>query len=837
MRAYAGPVVLRIAAGRSGMFNEHRVEQSRERKGLRPGIKMLKDTVLTGTAQGAHARILTTDELWSVYHLCPDVRSAIDSIVRLVSTWDNGVAPVKGLDADDPMYDRALDAAEEAQRFLKAPNQDETQQTFFSKGIRDLMIYDSWASENALSSGGELEELVMLPGDTTEQVVDGHSRTVGYVQTTDGIETHLAPEQVMYFNLFPNSTTPGGTPLIESLINEFIILMQSAKHLTLAYDVDEVAPGLLVLAGIAGAAGQRTVDSLRNMKGADHKLRIVTSNNPKGLDAKWVEFRHTPKDLDMKDLVHEVRRIVWRLFGVKPVNMGDSEATPRATAEVQVDAEESGLIRPILELVEAQINTRILPLLVGDPELAGYVELRFDMERALVPAERKDEAEADASDFDRAGMTINELRIKRGRTTLENGDVALVKHQGGYITLDTLLARESAPVATEGPVAEPAVDDGGEDDSGTDDDAADASNPEEGEEGSGEVEAGRPVSMPQRRLHMAGPAPVRRRGRVPRCSCGQHSSEPATRLQRRASSLLPSEWQPGSKFEDYRTLNLTRLGDSLIDYRRAVTPLYLRAKLDTISAFRSYLGDNVLDSTEGAQLATRVSDILDRLTSAWDGATAEDYRGAARVGRDAAVHFTGAQVVQDWQERAEAYQQRAMGYLTAPGGLVSDLKAQLMTVITANVRGTPERKLIKRFVDAADPDAIDALLVLSAVTKAFDRNEHRIDNWSGRLVQLSNQVLNLGMSESAPPSGDGGDGGETLPEEEGQGEWYVQWVSVGDNRMCATCEREGNAGFQPLSALSTEPGGNTECRARCRCVTVWWTKAEVDNKTAVDLSG
>lgn len=834
---YAGPPVVRVALEHPNYGSWGEVEVARERAGVYPGANVVTASMLQGGAMQAHARLLSNDELWAIYKQVPDVRAAFEAIIRVISTWDWSVEPAAVLPKDDPLYDVALDIAEEAQRFLSAPNEDgEVWQTFCSKAARDLLVFDEWASENVLDDEGVLEELVVLAGGTVKPRVDRHQRVVDYVQVTGSSEVHFSRDQIVYFSLFPDSSHPGGNPLIETLIHEVITLMRASKHLMMAYDADEVPPGVLLLAGIAGKAADRAVYDLRNMRGADHKLRVLTTNNPRGLDARWVEFRHTPKDLDMESLIKEIRRTVWRLTGVKPVTMGDTEATPRATAEVQVEAEDSGLIRPILELLQAQVNMRVLPLVVGDPSLSGLVRFTFDMSRDATSQDTEAEARADASDFDRGGLTINELRTKRGRLPIEGGDIALIKQGNMYTQLAHVL-EGGAPTEDEG-AADSGVDagEGGEDVGEVGDGTGDAAAPEQGEEAPGEAEAAKPrigqvVSMGRswRETGMLTHGAAR-------CSCGSHHSEPRRGIQKRsavsrASELLPSDWQPDGKFSGYRTLRLDKLGTAVMDYTRAVSPLYTRAQIDVTSAFRSAIADGTLSNEEAASLNSRVAKLLDKLHTQWDGATAEYYREAARVGRDAAADFTGVAVVEDWRARGDLYQAQAMAYLVDGQGLISTLKSQLTTLIVASVRGTDEHAMATRGL----VEELDVLNVLAAVGKVFDRNRHRIDNWSGRLVELANDVFGLGMEEGgapAPPPD------EEVPGDPGpSGEWWVEWATVGDKNTCATCEREGSAGFRPLSQVQIRPGGATECRARCRCVLVFWTREEVESGAAVGLSG
>jgi len=60
------------------------------------------------------------------------------------------------------------------------------------------------------------------------------------------------------------------------------------------------------------------------MRGKDHKLRVLTSPQAGGIDAKWIELRRTSKDLQLLEVVDNMRRMIWRIFGVLPIELGES---------------------------------------------------------------------------------------------------------------------------------------------------------------------------------------------------------------------------------------------------------------------------------------------------------------------------------------------------------------------------------------------------------------------------------------------------------------------------------------------------------------------------------
>lgn len=934
----AMPVVL-------GRGTNYATIEARERRGLHPSTNDVLGGVIGSVRRDPGAPLLTAEERWSAYRQVPDIRACIDSIVRVVSTYDWTVSPI--VEPQDPLYDRALAACMDAERFLAAPTIDgKSWQTMQSMLTRDLLIHDVYAAELPTTRRGRLEEIAPLPGGQVVPVVDRRGRTVGYVQDVPAAsgKVEFGADELVYLNLFPSTSYVGGTPLIETLLLEVGTALHSARHLLSAYSVDEIGAGLLVLAGITGKNAERWVESVKQKRGSDDALRVLYGDNP-ALDGKWVEFKRSPKDLDMATLVKEVRRTIWRTFGCKPVTMGDSEATPRATAEVQVEAEDSGLIRPTLEMIQGAYNARVMPLVIGDPALAGAIEFRFRWDRDLAPAERKTDAEADALDFDRGILTLNERRAKRGAPALPDGDVPLIKTAGGYTPLADVV-RGSAPT----PTVEPMDDDEGlEPDEPTDGGNGEADDtPISEEPAPGEVEAGRRLIQraPEKYAHInftppkavqkecgrgvawvedgkggdgLKPETVRwarrlargeditpEKARKMRAWLARHEidkeaegfrpgedgypspgrvawacwgGDPAVgwsgkivaqmdaadredkaaasparmRLRRvqvwdaplvrapcecgavhhaRSSELLPSDWQPAGRFKGYRTLPLKALGDAIVDYRTEVWPLYRQARLDVEAAVRAYVPvDDFIDTAKAQRLQQEITVALDKLAEGWSASTDPHYRRAAQIGRDAATEFTGVAVQARYAEIASMYHDRAMGWLNQSDGLIGALRAELSFIVTAITRGTGLNHGLQNRQRQSGRATLDRMAVLGAVAKAFSRNEHRIDNWSGKLVDLSNEVLLGGLTE-----GGAGGGEDTPPEERGQ-EWWCEWVAVGDVATCATCARESAAGFRPISQLQTHPGGATECGARDRCVLVWWLKSEIDSGKAVRLSG
>lgn len=388
---------------------------------------------LKGTGSPGQERWLTFEEMWTIYRRVPDVRAAVDSIVRRISTWDWLVEPTVDVASDE--YESLMDEAETVRRFLATPNTDgETWQELWTKVLTDVLVFDQGAEEMVRGRASKtLQEIVAVRGSTVVPREDEFGRLQGYEHNpsdtglaASGKTTTFKPDELLFLRLFPTTAGPMGNSLIESIVDEVLTLLAGAKHVLQAYSVDEIPPGILVLTGIAGKAADRAKQDLSQMRGDDHKIRVITSPDPTNAGARWVELRRTMKDLELREVINDVRRIIWRVFGVLPVEMGVTEAVPRATAEVQLEVGSMHLVNPLLELIEAKVNARIVPLLLP-PEKAGRIAFRFDREVKLSEEDKKTAQERLDVAVKQGLMTRNEARSEMGLPPVDGGDILTVE--------------------------------------------------------------------------------------------------------------------------------------------------------------------------------------------------------------------------------------------------------------------------------------------------------------------------------------------------------------------------------------------------------------------------
>jgi hypothetical protein len=430
------------------------VESARERLGYGQPTHL---EYPTGASFYSSERNLMPSQLWRLYRTTPDVRACVDSITRRIATWDWSVRPT--IDPRErERYERLAARCQQATSWLQRPNANgETWQEVLTRTAIDLLVYDAGVLE-LNTEQGKLLELVPWLGCEWFPVYNEKNVLQGYRQekeegaaypSTTGRVVQVAPERLVYFSLFRNNREPLGVPLMDTLVNECITVLLASEHAMLALDADEIPPGLLVIGGVAGAAAERARADLQQMRGKDHKVRVISSPQPNGIKAEWLELRHSVKDVQLLEVVDQMRRAIWRVFGVMPVELGVGDSTPRALAEVQVDVSSSHLIAPILELLQARINAQVLPLLLG-PD-ADHCAFAFDRAQPLTPEQRLALARAQDAQVRRGIITVNEARATLGLLPVDGGDVPVMDTNEGPRPLTQVV--QGAP-----PAAAPAAE-------------------------------------------------------------------------------------------------------------------------------------------------------------------------------------------------------------------------------------------------------------------------------------------------------------------------------------------------------------------------------------------
>lgn len=912
------------------------IEQNRERKG-RFYSHPIKVFAQGATTALSNTRWIPYSVMWLLYRRVGDLFAAVNSITRRVATWDWVVEPT--VDPASKNLRRLQKECDRIVAFLNKPNQDDdTFQTLLTRFCVDLLVFDKGAIEKVFNSKGELQELLARRGCTIRVVRDEKGYITGYEQNLnwEGTEANSAfslpgtatfnRNQLIYMNIFPSTAGDDGTPPIEALLDELVSLIRSSEQTRLEMDGNEIPQGVLVMTG-GGPADKRQADMNFTQRGAINRLRVITVKNPQA-DVKWIELKRTLRDTQMQGIMQDVRRAVFRVYGVQPVEMGMTEAMPLATAKVQLEVGSSHLVQPLLEAIEQVFNLEVIGELVA-PELRGLIRFRFDRETKSTPEQSKARMETLKSGVETGILTRNEARAELRLRPIEGGDVVTVGSGSNTMPLaKALLMQEQQPDGGN----DPEGGEGGasEPESAVDEDVGNAAANVEADKGgstknedaasgdravvrphvvvkldepvhsstpiSENMRSGPPHAPPMASEHrevpvhtgehqtrqraganasddaasvqasnddedpeppstraehevlpveptatratefpiVVGPAVATPLVSIHRhnADCGCIKVRPTLTLLRAASGDLPSDWPNAADFDDKRTLDLRALGRIVREYQNQAAQVWedLRRELLAITS-RATRDDGTVGPDRLSVALTDLSIAQSMAETNWQINGRPHYIEAAELGYKAAKDFTEAEDLGDgWREQANAYADRAFGYLTAETGpiraVVSLTRNELLRRVVANRAATGEPPMTPEAVNAlglgewasvltqrAEPsdtmdgddfESEDEFLVY--LLGRIDAQAHRIDNWTGKLVELAFLILLWLLNNR---------------------EWMCEWVAQTDGAGCEICVYEGQQGVRKVEDVQLRPAGDTPCGGRCRCVLIFYPSGEV----------
>jgi len=382
-----------------GRFQERgviqEIKQESEIKGLQEGWKLID---IDKGVRRTYAD-LTFNQCYTIYRKNSTFRACVETIVRQVSTTPWEIRPSGRAEYNS-------DHATEVEAFLRNPNvNDENFQQLISKVVRDLLIYDAGVIEKVFSLGKpkRLKELWARDGSSFKPIIDEHGVVTGYVQaitTREPERVRFEADEIVYIMMHPQTRTPYGMPIAESIVDEISTLIFSSRRIADLMDKDEIPPGVLWIKRLGEAQKRRMEEEFKAKRGKELVLRILYNVD----EVNWLPFKRSFKDEDVKELIQHVERIIYRNFGLMPSEMGDVEGVVRATALAQMKFARSSLWKPILYLLQYFINTEIISEF-------NYPDIEF---RFIMPEEEDIEKKARAiTNLVRwKVLTINEARAQ-----------------------------------------------------------------------------------------------------------------------------------------------------------------------------------------------------------------------------------------------------------------------------------------------------------------------------------------------------------------------------------------------------------------------------------------
>lgn len=396
------------------------------------------------------------------------VRAAINHRRVQVSQSKWGVFPI------DPKanYDPALQAAISL-LFLHPNPRQKTFRELIEPMVEDILVLDRGVAEKESSVAGLPTGLLLVDGGTirTKPAWSGDPADPRYEWWPKGKFTaNLLDTQIILMMANPTSHRLDGFSPLEALrvaIDSDMEASQFNKR-----NVKQVSPyGLLDL---GENVGTNVVDAFRvywdaEIAGKKQMAIVGGVKNPEfinlGQSAREMQF--------MQWQVYLLRKIA-AVFGIAPQDLGITFDVNRANAQTQQELSEDRGLRPLLTLVEEQLNAKVIADFARTKAKQMYARgdinmLTLRLAIALTHVNWRDHADVfvklqdanvlnlafkfrmrsskstrDQAEYNKAALggfpwlTVNEARAEDGRDAVDGGDVIMVMTPIGAMPLEMI---------------------------------------------------------------------------------------------------------------------------------------------------------------------------------------------------------------------------------------------------------------------------------------------------------------------------------------------------------------------------------------------------------------
>ncbi len=404
-------------------------------------------------------------------------RAAINHRRVQVSAAEWGIVPIDDAASFDPKLQATIELM-----LLHPNNKQKSFRELVEPMIEDILVLDRGVWEKEITVGGLPTALHLVDGASirTRPMWSGDPNDPRYEWWPNNIfVSNLLDTQIVLMMANPTSHRLEGISPLEMLKSTIDADLAARDFNTRA--VLQTSPnGILNLGENVGA---NVVDSFRMYWDAEvagkKQMGIVGGvKNP-----QFINLGQSARDMQyMQWQVYLLRKIA-AVFGIAPQDLGITFDVNRANATAQQELSEDRGLKPLLRLVEEQINVKVIADFARTKAKQRFHAGEIDMHTmrkaiALTHVSPRDHADIfrklhsanilnltfryrmksaksarDQADFNRyslAGfpwMTVNETRKDDGRDPVEGGDEILVMTPVGAMTLEQIIGQ--APPQTE----------------------------------------------------------------------------------------------------------------------------------------------------------------------------------------------------------------------------------------------------------------------------------------------------------------------------------------------------------------------------------------------------
>lgn len=356
---------------------------------------------------------LSPEILMMMYKMNPAVRTAIDTIVDIVSATKWDIVPINPKQKITPGLESEINRLK---TFFTYPNfANEPFRRMLRKWTKDLMLYDAGVFEKGRDpETGSLSELHVAWGGTISIDADPNGIVTEYFQVIPGATQNLvrwAPDELTYSVLYPSSDRVYGMPKLETLHNTITAFLFAEKRNINFFENDARPSGIV---NLGQGISEHQLDRFRSYwlaenQGSAHRVMFVGGASS---DTKWVPISVNAKDMEMMQYLNWIFKVILMVFGIAPSQVGWTESssgrTPASAAVLQSAAFKIRVILPILHELSYTLTEDIIRREFNNSELM------FKFQEQPTLQERLQKATLNRTLLESKQRTVDEIRQEDG---------------------------------------------------------------------------------------------------------------------------------------------------------------------------------------------------------------------------------------------------------------------------------------------------------------------------------------------------------------------------------------------------------------------------------------
>ena len=236
------------------------------------------------------------------------------------------------------------------------------------------------------------------------------------------------PEEVMFFSLNPISESVYPHSRIVQLFSAAVLEDQMIQFISERFTDSNIPYGVFDLGDVTETELKVAIDNWNSQGKLGNRILMTGS---KGSGAKWMPFGYHLKDLEATRLLQEFRMKIMGIMGVTMNELGESQDVNRSNGyNLSFTFKKRG-VEPVMEELTQTLTRRLAWDVLGYNDLEFYfeeIDSRDDFLQSQID-----------TNYQKLGiLKLNEIRNRKGLTSVPGGNEALIATGNSWVPVDML---------------------------------------------------------------------------------------------------------------------------------------------------------------------------------------------------------------------------------------------------------------------------------------------------------------------------------------------------------------------------------------------------------------